>query len=130
MRAESAPARYALLEDAVNRALFPERRPFVFAVLMLSWLIAVYVAAAAAAATIANCPAVLTHGFAPVVLAGVGALLLTRFGWWREVGFRAPHQRQDLWLFWLPLAFAFVPLLLGIHATDPSQILAYLLLAA
>lgn len=58
------------------------------------------------------------YGSASLVLSIIAALLLTRLGWWKVVGFRLPNQSSDLWYFALPLLPAVITLIVGVEVTS------------
>jgi membrane protease YdiL (CAAX protease family) len=58
------------------------------------------------------------YGSASLILSLIAALLLTRLGWWKVVGFRSPNQPRDLWYFALPLLPAVITLLIGVEVTS------------
>ncbi len=64
-----------------------------------------------------------------VVLALIVVLLVTRMGWWREIGFRKPRRPRDFWLFWLPAIPIIMNLLAGVQIASASNVALFFSLA-
>jgi len=86
----------------MNANTFPLRRPYLFAVLMLATVLVAGILAVAAA-EVANLSVVAHWSAMSAALALIGALLLTRLGWWRRAGFRRSERPGLHFLLWLPL---------------------------
>jgi membrane protease YdiL (CAAX protease family) len=82
----------------MQRSLFAERRPI--------WFVIFWAGATAHFLSLSN---MALYGLANLGLAIIVAALLTGMGWWRKIGFRAPHRRADLFYFLVP----FIPMLIN-----------------
>jgi membrane protease YdiL (CAAX protease family) len=110
-------------------AFFDDRHPYwVAALLFITTLVAFLVSGTVV--TVLKWPAWGLHLIAFPLLGVSATALLTAKDWWREAGFRAPHDRRSLWLFWLPFVPFLVNLLAGgIQVTDPVRLLRFVVLA-
>lgn len=109
----------------MNQLIFPEKHPYGAAALLFLCVLLVFLASGTAVALLGLAPEAL-YFLAFGALALVGAGLLTKNGWWREVGFRWPTERRLLWLFWLPFVPVIGNLLDGIQVSEPAQMLLFL----
>ena len=93
----------------MKRALFAERHPYWFVVIMEAVVIFVYLLAGTAAhfMKLSNLG---LYGIANLGLTVVAAVLITMMGWWKVVGFRATEKPGDLWFFIIP----FLPLIVNL----------------
>jgi membrane protease YdiL (CAAX protease family) len=111
---------------------FPLRHPYIFAVLLLITILAAGVLASIVT-EIANQSLSVHWGSMNGALALIGAVLLTRLGWWRCVGFRRSKRPGFHFLLWLPLCAILVWNLSQIQFTelvDPGRMLLWLGLTA
>jgi len=104
------------------------RHPYVFAVLLV---VAVIVAGVlgVVVAEVTGVSLAVQWGGMNVALALIGTFLLTRFGWWRRVGFRRPDRPGPDFLLWLPLCPILIWNLTQIQATElvgPQRMLLWL----
>ena len=104
------------------------RHPYRFVALLEGVVVLVYLLAG----TVAHFAGLSTMGLyalANLALAVIVALLLTRMGWWRAVGFRRPDRRSDLWYFAVPLVPAAINLIPGIDVGSLGFLLSMLAIA-
>lgn len=112
----------------MNKPCFVERHPYWFVVSLELAYIAIFLLAGTVA-SLMQWPVLAIYAGGSTGLALLGAALLTRFGWWREAGFRAPANRRDLLLFWLPLLTVASNMLGGFNPPDLASIAIFLVLA-
>jgi membrane protease YdiL (CAAX protease family) len=112
----------------MNKPRFAERHPYWFVVRLALAYIAIFLLAGTVV-SIMKWPVLAIYAGGSTGLALLGAALLTRFGWWREAGFRGPTNRRDLLLFWLPLLTVFGNMLGGFNPPDLRSIAIFLVLA-
>lgn len=101
----------------MTRAPFAQRHPYWFVASLEVVTIAVYLLVG----TVAYFTQLSNHwiyGSASLLLSIIAAVLLSRMGWWKVVGFRSPNQPGDLWYFVLPLLPAVITLLIGVEVTN------------
>lgn len=98
-------------------APFAQRHPYWFVALLEVVTIAVYLLVGTVAyfTQLSNN---WIYGSASLILSLVAALILTKMGWWKAVGFRWPNQPRDLWYFVLPLLPAIITLMVGVEVTS------------
>lgn len=98
-------------------APFAQRHPYWFVALLEVVTIAVYLLVGTVAyfTQLSNN---WIYGSASLILSLVAALILTKMGWWKAVGFRWPNQPRDLWYFALPLLPAVITLMVGVEVTS------------
>jgi membrane protease YdiL (CAAX protease family) len=101
----------------MKRAPFAQRHPYWFVASLEIVTIVVYL--------LVGTVAYFTHlsndwlyGSASLLLSVIAAVLLTRIGWWKVVGFRSPNQPSDLWYFALPLLPAIINLIIGVEVSS------------
>lgn len=101
----------------MTRAPFAQRHPYWFVASLEIVTLAVYlfVGTVAYFTQLSN---QWIYGSASLLLSLMAAILLTRLGWWKAVGFRSPNQLRDLWYFALPLLPAVITLLIGVEVTS------------
>jgi uncharacterized protein len=87
---------------------FPKRRPLIFAILLLLVIYVTFFLAGAVTSQL-KLPT-LTIYIAYPILALIAILLLSRWHWWREAGFRLPPNPRYWWLF----TVALLPVILNI----------------
>lgn len=112
----------------MNQTIFPQRHPYGASGLLFVAAIIIFLVSGTVVALL-ELPAASLYFIAFVLLGVVCVSLLTKNGWWREVGFRPPYERRLLWLFWLPFVPVIGNLLDGLSVTDPRQILLFFLMA-
>jgi len=88
---------------------FPKRRPLIFAVLLLLVIYVTFFLAGAVAYRL-KLPTLTIYFIAYPILALIAILLLSRWHWWREAGFRLPPNPRYWWLF----TVALLPVILNI----------------
>ncbi len=98
-------------------APFAQRHPYWFVALLEVVTIAVYLLVGTVAyfTELSNN---WIYGSASLILSLVAALILTKMGWWKAVGFRWPNRPRDLWYFALPLLPAVITLMVGVEVTS------------
>lgn len=101
----------------MTRAPWAERHPYWFVASLEIVTIAVYLLVGTVAYFMQLSNEWL-YGSASLILSVIAAMLLSRLGWWKVVGFRLPHQPSDLWYFALPLLPAVITLIVGIEVTS------------
>ena len=101
----------------MTHAPFAQRHPYWFVALLEVVTIAVYLLVGTVAyfTQLSN---EWLYGSASLLLSIIAAVLLTRMGWWKIVGFRSPNQPSDLWYFVLPLLPAVITLIVGVEVTS------------
>ena len=101
----------------MKRAPFAQRHPYWFVALLEVVTIAVYLLVGTVAyfTQLSN---EWLYGSASLLLSIIAAVLLTRMGWWKIVGFRSPNQPRDLWYFVLPLLPAVINLIIGLEVSS------------
>jgi membrane protease YdiL (CAAX protease family) len=112
----------------MNLISFPDHRPYGAAAFLFIAAILVFLAAGTVVTIMELAPWSL-YIIAFTLLAVICAALISIKGWWREVGFRAPHQRRMLWLFWLPFVPVIGNLIDGVPETDLAQVLLFFVMA-
>jgi membrane protease YdiL (CAAX protease family) len=112
----------------VNQLIFHKKHPYGAAALLFLCVLLAFLVSGTAVALLGLAPEAL-YFLAFGALALVCAGLLTKNGWWREVGFRWPTERRLLWLFWLPFVPVIGNLLDGIQVTEPAQIMLFFVTA-
>lgn len=112
----------------MTRTRFPERHPYRAAAFLFVAAVIIFLVSGTAVTLLELAPWSL-HIIAFVLLAGVCVALLTTNRWWHEVGFRAPFQRQQLWLFWLPFVPVIGNLFDGIKVNEPAQVFLFFIMA-
>jgi uncharacterized protein len=117
--------------SAQSSKRYPEAHPYVFSLGLIGLYIVSSVILGALTSIFALPSAVLYIGV-PALMSAVCVVLLTRLGWWKQVGFRAPANRRDLIVFWLPALFALIPLvaLVGLKGTSDNWAILGFLVAA
>ena len=100
------------------RRLSPERPYVLTGAVVLA--VAVVTVAAGVTRMVLDLPSENVELGAEVVLALLVAVVVTRMGWWRHVGFRRLVPLRDLRLFWIPL-FPVLPALPAALATIGEQ---------
>lgn len=113
----------------MRHASFPQRHPYWAAVLLVLTTFAVFLASGTVV-TVMELPQEFLYIIAFVLLGLVCAALLAKNGWWREAGFRAPYERQLLWLFWLPFVPVAGNLLGGVRPASGGELLIFFIMAA
>lgn len=101
----------------MNEQVFPLRRPYVFAVILLGIMLVVGIIAAVVV-RVMELNMFVYWGATSVVQALIGALLLARLGWWRRVGFRRSERPGLHLLLWIPLCPILVWNLSQIEVTE------------
>lgn len=98
-------------------APFAQRHPYWFVALLEVVTIAVYLLVGTVAyfTQLSNN---WIYGSASLILSLVAALILTRMGRWKAVGFRWPNRPRDLWYFALPLLPVVITLIVGVEVTS------------
>ena len=101
----------------MTHAPFAQRHPYWFVALLEVVTIAVYLLVGTVAyfTQLSN---EWLYGSASLLLSIIAAVLLTRMGWWKIVGFRSPNQPRDLWYFVLPLLPAVINLIIGLEVSS------------
>lgn len=84
------------------KSSFPQRRPILFVVLLFLVILVTFVLAGAVTSLL-KLPTVAILLMALPVLTLIAILLLSRWHWWREVGFRLPPHLRSLWFFTVAL---------------------------
>lgn len=98
------------------RGTFPERRPYLFVLLLELLVVAVFLLAGTLDHVLQLGGGLRMYALANAILTVAVALLITRLRWWGRVGFRPAGRRQLLWV--LPMA---VPVLLNAYpGLDPG----------
>lgn len=99
----------------MSRAAFSERRPYQFVLLVELMVIGVYLVSGTAAHFL-HFGGLAVYVVANAALTVLLALVLTRMGWWRRVGYRATGPRTLAWV--LPMC---LPVVLNIYpGLDPG----------
>ena len=101
----------------MTRAPFAQRHPYWFVAVLEIVTIGVYLLVG----TVAHFTQLSNnwlYGSASLLLSVIAAILLSKMGWWKVVGFRAPNQPRELWYFVLPLLPALITLIVGIEVTS------------
>lgn len=114
----------------MNTKTFPLLHPYIFAGLLLATVLVVGVLAAVGA-EVADLSVVVHWSAMSALLAVVGAMLLTRLGWWSRVGFRRSERPGRHFLLWLPLCPILVWNLWQIQVVElvgPGRMLLWLVL--
>ena len=109
----------------MSRTNFPVRHPYRAAVSLFIVAILIFLVSGTVVTLLELAP----WSLFIIAFVLLGITLLTINGWWHEAGFRAPFQRQLLWLFWLPFVPAIGNLLDGVKVTDPAQIFLFFIMA-
>jgi uncharacterized protein len=101
----------------MTRAPLAQRHPYWFVALLEVVTIAVYLLVGTVAyfTQLSN---EWLYGSASLILGVIAAVLLTRMGWWKVVGFRPPNRPRDLWYFALPLLPVVITLMVGVEVTS------------
>lgn len=99
------------------RTSFAQRHPYWFVALLEVVTIAVYLLIGTVAYFTQLSNGWL-YGSASLLLSIIAAILLSRMGWWKVVGFRFPNWPRDLWYFALPLLPAVITLIVGVEVTS------------
>lgn len=107
---------------------FGEKHPFRFSFLMLLLLVVVQAAGVVIAQQM-GLPLTSFGGYTEAVLAIILVIIVSRLGWWQEIGFRKPERLASLLLFLPALALTFGNLTFGIAATQVSALLTFAFLA-
>ena len=84
------------------KSSFPQRRPIIFAVLLLLVILVTFFLAGAVTYQL-KLPTLAISIIGFPVLALIAMLLLSRLHWWREAGFRLPPNPRYLWFFTVAL---------------------------
>lgn len=108
---------------------FPQRRPLLFAVLLLLVILVTYFIAGAITTLLKlSTLAIIIIGNG--ILALIAILLLSRLHWWREAGFRLPPNPLYLWFFTVPLLPVILNMVLaGVGYPGIGRILLFFVLA-
>ncbi len=96
---------------------FAQRHPYWFVAILEIVTIAVYLLVGTVAyfTQLSN---EWIYGSASLLLSIIAAVLLTKMGWWKAVGFRWPNRPRDLWYFALPLLPVVITLMVGVEVTS------------
>jgi uncharacterized protein len=105
-----------------------QRQPFRFSFLLLLLLVLVQAAGVVIAGR-TGLPASRVGIVTELVLALILIILVSRLGWWKEIGFRKPEHPADLLLFLPALALPIGNLTFGVAVTGVSAFLSLATLA-
>src|SRR5690625_2185663 len=112
----------------MNESSFPQRRPYLFTLLMWIMLFVLNGSAVAVAeATGLDIQEVIVYS--ELVLALLLAVMVTQLGWWHRIGFRKPEGRSALWIFAPALVLFFGNLTFGVHGLTGSAVVSFASLA-
>lgn len=107
---------------------FPQRRPYLFSFMLLLLLIVVNGAGVAIAQS-TGLPLTSIVVYTELALAIILVVIVSKLGWWQEIGFRKATRPGVLWLFAPSLALFLGNLTFGIHVTHASALATFTLLA-
>jgi hypothetical protein len=111
----------------MSRVTFPERRPYVF-VLLVELLVVVVYLGAGTAEHFLKLGGMGVYAIANAALTVLLALLVTRLGWWQRIGFRRASAASLLWVLpmLVPVVLNFLP---GLKPGGIAEVAAFLALA-
>jgi hypothetical protein len=113
----------------MKRSTFAERHPFAFSLLLLLLLLVVQGAGVAIAQS-RGLPATTFGAYTGLLLALLLAVIVTRLGWWREIGFRSAESPAALLLYLPAFILPLGSLTFGIALSALPALLNFALLAA
>jgi membrane protease YdiL (CAAX protease family) len=114
--------------EIMKNLRFSEKHPFLFSFLMLLLLVIVQ-AAGVVIAQLMDLPLTSFSGYTEAVLVIILVIIVSKLGWWQEIGFRKPERPTNLLLFLPALALTIGNLTFGIAITQGTALLIFAFLA-
>jgi len=111
---------------------YAERHPYRFSALVALMVLVVYLALGAFAAVAHLSPVLsgqVVHLGSSIILTGLAVGILSRKGWWLQIGFRRPGRAGDLLWFMMPLVLVLVNLVQGFSAASMANLVYFFILA-
>lgn len=113
----------------MNRTHFAENHPYAFSILLVALIVGVNILVGILITLLNLENESPVYLISDTILAIIAAAMLTRMGWWRTSGLRAPPRPGDLWLYWLPLLPVLENLAGGITPLPLSSIILFFFIA-
>lgn len=108
---------------------FPQRRPYLFSVLLLFMLVLVN-GIAVTLTQIVKAPLTSVVIYAELVLAAILVLIIAKLRWWNQIGFKKPERPGTVRLFAPAFLLVLGNLTFGIDAIDAGALGSFGILAA
>lgn len=108
---------------------FARRQPLLFSLLLLLTLFLVN-GTAVTVSQIRNVPLTSVVVYSELVMAVLLVLIVSKMGWWREIGFRKPERSGTMWLYVPALLLPVGNLTFGVDVTGGDALLSFAVLAA